>query len=44
MKAKDRMEGHMWKLMSKKRKMLLEATGLVKDGNVFWIWLIQPNV
>ena len=36
-KVKDRMEGHMWKLMRKKGKILLEATGLTKDGKVFWI-------
>ena len=42
-KAKDRMKGHMWKLMRKKGKMLLEVTGLAKDRKVFWIWLLQSN-
>jgi hypothetical protein len=36
-------EEHMWKLMRKKVKTLLEVTRLVKDRKAFQIWLMNPN-
>ena len=36
-------EDHVWKLMRKKVKSLLETTRLVKDRKAFQIWLLWPH-